>query len=290
MTKPSLEVVRAYYDEHVSGKIRDFTHFNPRIEAAIAAIAEWAPAEPRNILEIGCGIGATAWRMARAWPQARVIGADVSPASIRVAKTCFRRPNLEYHEGLVTERTFEEKFDLVVLMDTYEHIALEDRAALHRTLKGVLADEARVFLSVPTPAILNACRVRYPSELQPVDEDVALPEIMRLATDTATHVLYYREIGVWRYGDYAHTVVGRFENLAEVAVRRHRPKGVARVKAALRHKLRGTRVPDTGRSNYLGSDVLRPGPRDVRKRFRVSAGERARLVSAWSDASSTGAR
>src|ERR1700721_3000258 len=95
--------VQDYYDARIAGKMRDFTHPNPRIEAAIALIAEWAPRSPRRILEIGCGIGATSWRMARAWRDAQVVGSDLNPRSIAVAKTCFRRPNLSYVNGPLAE-------------------------------------------------------------------------------------------------------------------------------------------------------------------------------------------
>src|SRR5437588_12183520 len=130
MSAPSLNSVRAYYDERVEGKIRDFIHSNPRIEAAVRLVAEWAPRTPRRILEIGCGIGATCWRMARAWPKAEVIGIDLSSVSIAVAKTCFRLPNLTYLAGLVHKGLIGGHFDLIVLMDTYEHISLSDRRTL----------------------------------------------------------------------------------------------------------------------------------------------------------------
>src|ERR1700678_4271274 len=110
MSTPTLEFVRTYYDERVEGKIRDFTHANPRIEAGIQLVAEWAPPDPSRILEIGCGIGATCWRMARAWPQAQVIGADISPISIEVADICFKRPNLSYRAGLINEGQLDGKF------------------------------------------------------------------------------------------------------------------------------------------------------------------------------------
>ena len=61
----ALESIRAHYDERVDKKIRDFTHADSRIEADVQLVAEWAPPKPERILEIGCGIGATCWRMAR---------------------------------------------------------------------------------------------------------------------------------------------------------------------------------------------------------------------------------
>jgi SAM-dependent methyltransferase len=281
MTTPTLESVQAYYDERVDGKIRDFTQANPRIEAAIQLVAEWAPPEPKRILEIGCGIGATCWRMAGAWPEAEVIGADVSPISIEVAKTCFRRPNLSYRAGLVQEGVFVGSFDLVLLMDTYEHIARSDRPSLHRTIKSFLSNDARLIMTVPTPAVLSYLREESPSEIQPVDEDVTPQDIVELARDTETRLLYYREVGIWHYGDYAHVVIGRYPSLADVKLREYKPAGAAALKQHAKHLLGRQRDLSAARSDYLGSDVLRPSPRRFDERFRVSANARKRLASSW---------
>ena len=281
MTTPTLEAVQAYYDERVDGKIRDFTHANPRIEAAVQLVAEWAPPKPKRILEIGCGIGATCWRMARAWPEAEVIGADVSSISIEVAKTCFRRPNLSYRAGLVKEEVFAGSFDLVLLMDTYEHIVRNDRANLHRAIKSFLGDESRLITTVPTPAVLSYLREENPSEIQPVDEEVSLQDIVVLAGDTDTQLLYYREVGIWQYGDYAHVVVGRYQSLADVKLREYKPAGKEALKQHAKRLLGRRRDLSAARSDYLGSDVLRPTPRRFDERFRVSASVRKRLASLW---------
>jgi SAM-dependent methyltransferase len=281
MSAPTLKFVQAYYDERVEGKIRDFTHANPRIEAAIQLIAEWAPPNPKRILEIGCGIGATSWRMARAWPKAEIVGADLSPTSIEVAKTCFQRPNLSYRAGLIKEGVLSGKFDLVLLMDTYEHIALSDRATLHTAIKSLLSEEARLVLTFPTPALQNYGRTTEPSGFQPVDEDVTSGDVIVLAKETSTQILYYREIGIWRYGDYAHLVLGRYQNLADVALREYRPGGVAALKQRVKRLLGRGQTQTEGRHDYLGSDVLRPSPRNIGDQFRVTASERQRFASSW---------
>jgi 2-polyprenyl-3-methyl-5-hydroxy-6-metoxy-1,4-benzoquinol methylase len=281
MTTPTLESIQAYYDERIDGKIRDFTGANPRIEAAIQLVAEWAPPKPTRILEIGCGIGATSWRMARAWPQAEVIGADVSPTSIEVAKTCFQRPNLSYRAGLIKEGVLAGGFDLVLLMDTYEHIALDDRATLHAAIRSLLSDDARLVMTVPTPAVLNYARTTNPSDLQPVDEDVTPADIIVLAKETGTQLLYYREIGIWQYGDYVHLVLGRYQSLTKVALRQYKPVGVSALKRRVRRLLGDGRLLSTGCCDYLGSDLLRPSARRLDDRFRVTTSERERLASSW---------
>jgi trans-aconitate methyltransferase len=281
MTTPTLETIQAYYDERVDGKIRDFTHANPRIEAAIQLVAEWAPAKPKRVLEIGCGIGATAWRMARAWPEAEVIGADVSSLSIEVAKTCFQRPNLSYRAGLITGGIVAGSFDLVLLMDTYEHIALSGRTTLHATIKSLLCDDARVIMTVPTPAVLRYLRDTTPSEIQPVDEDITPQDIVVLARETDTQLLYYREVGIWHYGDYAHVVVGRYQRLHDVKLREYKPAGAAALKQHAKRLMGRQQDLSAARSDYLGSDVLRLTPRRFDERFRVSASVRNRLASSW---------
>lgn len=281
MIAARLDIVQAYYNKRVEEKIRDFTYPNPRIEAAIQTLAEWAPSNPKRILEIGCGIGATSWRMARAWPQAEVIGADVSPTSIEVAKTCFQRQNLSYRAGLIKEGALEGKFDLILLMDVYEHIAVEDRASIHAAIKSLLSDESRIVITVPTPAIIEYARINNPSALQPVDEDINIDDIKRLADETATDLLYYRKVGIWNYGDYAHFVLGRFKALAKVALREYRPGGIAGLKQRLKDLLGFDQTHLTGRSDYLGSDFLHPSSGNMGGRFKVSASERKRLASLW---------
>jgi SAM-dependent methyltransferase len=281
MAAPALSDVQAYYDERVAEKLRDFTHPLRRIEAAVETLAEWAPASPRRILEIGCGIGATSWRMARAWPQAEVIGADISPLSIEVANTCFKRPNLSYRSGPLAEAVVDVEFDLVVMMDVYEHIAPLERPGLHTALKKILSAESRLILMVPTPENQTYARLHCPEQLQPVDEDIGLSEIATLAKQTGTKLVYYREVGIWRYGDYFHLVLSKHETLARAALGTPPLEGIAALKQIIKRLLGRAVAPSAGRRDYLGADLLRPRPANVATRFQVSLAERRALASAW---------
>jgi 2-polyprenyl-3-methyl-5-hydroxy-6-metoxy-1,4-benzoquinol methylase len=273
--------VETYYDERVAGKLRDFTRPNPRIEAAIVLIAEWAPASPKRVLEIGCGVGATCWRMARAWPDAEVVGSDISPQSIAVAKACFRRPNLSYVNGPLAESVPAGAYDLVVMTDVYEHIHPDDRPALHAAIRGFLAPDSRFILTVPTPAIQQWCREHEPQALQPVDEDIGAAEIVALAAGTATRQLFYREVGIWQYGDYFHLVLGRLDTLSAVAARQAAPAGRAATLKAKAKSILGRTALEVGRRDYLGDDVLRSARSGRAKRFEVSLAERRGLAAAW---------
>ncbi len=270
--------VEAYYDERVAGKLEDFTGFNPRIEAAIETIAEWSPARPRRVLEIGCGVGATAWRMARAWPDAEVLGTDISPASVEVARACFRRRNLRFEAGGIGEAALPGRFGLIVMMDVYEHIPPSERAALHAVIRASLDEEARVIVTAPTPAMQAYLHCHHPEAIQPVDEDIDLEVARTFARDTGTELIHYRQVGIWRYGDYAHLVFGRFKPAAVIA-RQPAPIGLAGAKHRVKRLIGRSSL--NGERDYLGYDFGR-GPSPARlRRFRASARERRRLAAAW---------
>jgi SAM-dependent methyltransferase len=213
MSQPSISTVKAYYDERIEGKIRDFTHANPRIEKAFAELRNWLPENVGKILEIGCGVGATSWRVACMNPDCTVLGVDVSARSIEVAQTCFREPNLAYRELLLEKGALGDRFDYVIMMDVYEHIAAENRRTLHEALAEVLSSKGRIFLSFPTPRHLQWLRSHHPDQIQPIDEAIT-PEILSgLANDLEGRLLFYREVSIWRTGDYAHAVVGRDQGI-----------------------------------------------------------------------------
>ena len=279
--EPARGDVEHYYDDRVAEKLRDFTARLPRIEAAVETIAAWAPAAPRRVLEIGCGVGATAWRMARAWRAAEVIGVDLSPGSIEVAKTCFRRANLAYRAGRLAECGLVGEFDLILMMDVYEHIAQSERPALHGLLRQLLSPESRLLLMAPTPAHQDYLRANLPQGLQPVDEDIGPEDILRLGAEIDARLLCYREVGVWRYGDYFHAVLGRTRRLPDVALRQPKATGSAAARQVAKQLL--GRSPPLAESlpDYLGPDLLRRTRGNPASRFRVSLAERRRLAAAW---------
>lgn len=276
---PTVQEVQAFYDDRVEGKLRDFTDCNPRIEAAIKTIAEWAPPNPQRILEIGCGIGATTWRMAKAWPRAEVVGIDISTQSIEVAKTCFERKNLHYQTGIVEPGVFDMKFDLVILMDVYEHIAVGDRPAVQAAVADVLSADSRVIMTVPTPEFLDYGRNYLPSMLQPVDENIGLKEVQEFANATRTEVVNYRKVGIWHYGDYAHVVYGRYEVLADVSIRQPKLPRIQQFKNVVKKKIGRTTNSVSGKSHYLGNDIL--AIRSRQPNLNVTKPQRKTLAEKW---------
>ncbi len=267
----SADEVRGYYDAHVAHKIRDFIEGNERVEKAFQTIARWA-GEPSRVLEIGCGIGQTCWRMSRLWPEAEVIGLDISPASLKVARALFRGPRVSFLEGPLAKDLGRGPFDLIVLMDVYEHIAVPDRPGLHEAIKGLRASEGRVILAFPTPRKQAWLREHRPEGLQPVDEDIDLDVVRELARDTGTDVLLFQEIDVWNEGDYAHAALGTRSEW-----RPSRALGAAAVlRRRARELIRPVMPPRAARLNLVRR---RLGPSAVPASRRSPASLRSKVAS-----------
>ena len=205
----SKKQIKDYYNQKTENKIQDFIHGNRRVERAWQKLLLWAPKNPRQILEIGCGVGYICARMKEIWPNARVVGIDISADSIKKAEELFSKAGIEFVEGNISDNLPGEEFDLIVLMDVYEHIDLNERKLLHAFLNKHLSSTGRIFISFPTPNFLEYLKINHPENLQPVDEHVTLNDINILAQDTSSKPLYYRKISVWRPSDYAHAIVSR---------------------------------------------------------------------------------
>jgi cyclopropane fatty-acyl-phospholipid synthase-like methyltransferase len=204
------ENVVSYYDEHVKHKLNDYIKVSPRIEFGWKTILNFSPGKPLHILEVGCGMGNISSRMHKRWPDAHVTGIDISTMSIQIAKKLFEDNKLKFRETILTPDTFkDEKFDLIVFMDVYEHIAVTDRPDVHAAINKLLKNKGRVILTVPTPHNLKWSLINKPETMQPVDEHISFDVIGKLAADTQTEVILYELKNVWNVADYAHIVLER---------------------------------------------------------------------------------
>lgn len=258
------DAIRAFYDQHIVDKVADFVDGNPRVDAAWDTIQQWAPPSPRAILEVGCGFGQISWQLASRWPDAQVTGFDISERSIELAGKVFQRDNLSFAAGQVEALDRTAAYDLIVLVDVYEHIGVADRAGFDASLGRLLATGGRLILTFPTPAYQRLLRTSHPDRLQPVDEDVEVSVLQQLATATETRMLMFNERSIWTSGDYAHAVLGRSVTGGPVArVIPPAPRAIERARRKLQTLWRGeTPGSREGRlrliERSLGPDIYRP--------------------------------
>lgn len=131
-------------------------------ERGMAALLDLA-GQPGSVLEVGCGEGHVTAKLARRWPDARVVGSDLSPEIVALARSL--HPGLAFEARTVYEADATgERFDLVVACEVFEHLerpveALETLARVARR---------HLFLSVPREPLwraLNLARAKYVRDL-----------------------------------------------------------------------------------------------------------------------------
>jgi 2-polyprenyl-3-methyl-5-hydroxy-6-metoxy-1,4-benzoquinol methylase len=98
-----------------------------------------------RILDIGCGIGAVAYDIAKD-TGASVVGIDINAENIRIAKEKYQHPRLEFREGDALKVLPNEAYSLVILSNVLEH--LPGRPAFLKRVKEVVNPQ-RFLIRVP---------------------------------------------------------------------------------------------------------------------------------------------
>jgi SAM-dependent methyltransferase len=89
----------------------------------------------RRVLEYGCGTGRNIAYIRAAFPDAEIVGTDISAASLDIAKS--ENPNALFR--IEREDLDLGKFDLIFVACVFHHISPSDRQAVMNTLAGRLA-------------------------------------------------------------------------------------------------------------------------------------------------------
>jgi len=147
--------------------------------------------------------------LSQRWPEAEIIGMDISEKSLEIAQRLFGSRQISFSAGTLEPGKLPGQFDLIILMDVYEHIDRSERELVHAVLKDLRTPRGRIMISVPTPRHLKWLQANHPNEIQPIDEHISIETISTLAKETATEVVFYQEVGIWHEGDYAHAVLGK---------------------------------------------------------------------------------
>jgi SAM-dependent methyltransferase len=82
-------------------------------------------AQPRRILDFGCGLGLTAATFAELFPRAEVVGVDTAAEAVRHAQSTYGSSRLRF--GTLDSFAEENVFDLAYCNGVFHHIPLADR-------------------------------------------------------------------------------------------------------------------------------------------------------------------
>ncbi len=128
------------------------------------------------VADLGAGTGYFSMRLARAVPQGHVLALDIEPEMVRYLADRATREglaNVRAGEATADDAGIREPVDLVLVVDTYHHIA--DRTAYFARLRGHLAPGGRL-------AIVD---FRLSSERGPPPEHKIAPETVQAELEAA---------------------------------------------------------------------------------------------------------
>ncbi|MDF1824407.1 MAG: class I SAM-dependent methyltransferase [Verrucomicrobiales bacterium] len=211
-----------FYDEFASKLLCDFVSGNPRTESAIRfACDQLQRRKPGNILDLGCGLGWSSYEYSRCLPNSMILGVDLSPELTMLASQMFgSETGTKYICQDLSEDVWNDRFrgsyGACVMLDVYEHIPRSSRDAFVRGLGRILADDALLILTCPTPMHQEYLRSFNPEGIQPIDEDIRLSDLLFLAGQLNGELVHLEHKSIWAENDYFHAVISRSNQRSEL--------------------------------------------------------------------------
>jgi len=201
--------IEAFYDDFSQRFIEDLVEGNERIDQQLDFFARAISSRAKAVLVIGCGSGQGVHFIAsNVAKNAKLLAVDISRENLRLARTLFSHPRIEYRKADITVDRIEGVWDIIVLPDVYEHIPKESRQNLHAAFNELLSSTGRVLVTVPSPGKQASLYARGEG-LQIVDEVVTLEDLNSMAAEVGGALTYFNMISVWETNDYIHAVIER---------------------------------------------------------------------------------
>lgn len=107
-----------------------------------------ATGKVKRVLEFGCGIGRNIPFLQRAFPEAAIVGSDISPASLETARE--ENPDVEFilDDGTVADLG---QFDVIFVAGVFHHIPPEMRDLVAKNIRQRLAPGGTLFVFEHNP-------------------------------------------------------------------------------------------------------------------------------------------
>jgi SAM-dependent methyltransferase len=197
-----------FYDQFNKKLVSDYIFGNARVSAQLSFFESIVDKNIKSILIVGCGLGDVTYKLAQKHASVRVIGVDISPQNIHVAKKLFSASNLEFRcLNIITDK-LDGAWDLILFPDVYEHIPVASRSLLHISVNQLLSKHGVCAFTCPT--VEHQTKLKESGKgLQIIDEDVTLADMDRFALDVDARLVFFAYISVWSNGDYFHSLVSR---------------------------------------------------------------------------------
>lgn len=176
------------YTDNYNGLLRESAGFFTKSDAYFAkykvdVLRREVPATAKRLLEYGCGIGRNIPFLREAFPDATIVGSDISAASLEIARK--ENPGVEF---IIEQADSDvaESYEVIFITNVFHHIPVRERADVMQTLRRRLVTGGMIVIFEHNPfnpvtrKIVNDCPydkdavLLRPSELKALLVDVGL--------------------------------------------------------------------------------------------------------------------
>lgn len=169
------------YTDNYNSLLRESTGFFTKSEAYFARykvdiLRREVPATAKRLLEYGCGIGRNIPFLRAAFPDATIIGSDISTASLDIARK--ENPCVDFFLEQA-DIDVGDPYEVIFIAGVFHHIPVRERAAVMKTLFRRLSPGGTIVIFEHNPfnpvtrKIVNDC---------PYDRDAVLLKPSELKT------------------------------------------------------------------------------------------------------------
>lgn len=110
-------------------------------------ISEIGKIKFESLADVGTGDGRLVREISEAFPEKYISGIDYSERAINLAKGF--NPHIDFHNVNIIEDKIDKKFDVLTLIEVFEHLPLDTAPKFVTSLKDILSEKGYLLLTVP---------------------------------------------------------------------------------------------------------------------------------------------
>ncbi|TCD15130.1 class I SAM-dependent methyltransferase [Oricola cellulosilytica] len=167
------------------------------------------------VADIGCGIGMISEAAGKRYPNARVVGVDISHKNIAYAKRTIKLGNVTFFRSDITEqfsilKSFSPNgYNIIALFDVIEHIPETDRKNIFSKIKKISKKDSLLIITYPNPEYIKFVKRNQTEELQIIDNVIEINQICIEAGAYGWDLRAFEKKDAWYKDQYIHCVFER---------------------------------------------------------------------------------
>lgn len=212
------ENIKEFYDNFVTEQIE--SGINDRIYALYKKILKLGLRSRSNVIELGCGVGAMTFLLAKRIKKGRIEAVDISEESVTFSRKRIKNRNVTFiANDIVNHVPALKNPDFIFLFDVIEHIPADRHHELFKNIAGYSNNHTLVVINIPNPDYIKYDMINNPEALQIIDQPLPLKFIAETIENNDLEIIRFETYSVWVENDYQFFVVRKKREFKEIHLR-----------------------------------------------------------------------